>query len=398
MKRLLLFLAVFTGLTSALPAQAQDESKEEKSDSQRRFEGSIGGSLGIVLLLDERPGDEGYPLYDGAYYYRKTGVPIALGQHSEPDEETVVFRENELFDGEGESTFTGQWTVKIEGDSITGTWSSKDGKKKLPIELKESYPQGSVPVVTTAVESVQTFRLDDVENGAETRVRYVQLDADSAPVQEINRVLRQDAWNVQGLTEEDEEEVPENPSEKDILKAVLASTEPLEDEEGEDEMEDPFVHSITDEQKVLMNEGGHFTVEYLTAVYEGGAHGNSSKVFRSFDLNTGKELVLEDLVKPGYEKRWAELGAAELRAKAGLKPDAPLTDAGLFEDKLELNATWYLTPGGIGFSYDPYEISPYALGYVEFVLPWKDIFIDLKPGTGVYRLAEPLVPKDKEKR
>ena len=44
-------------------------------------------------------------------------------------------------------------------------------------------------------------------------------------------------------------------------------------------------------------------------------------------------------------------------------------------------------PGGIGFYYAPYEIGPYAAGSYEFVLPWKDIVDDLKPGTAVHKLA-----------
>lgn len=72
------------------------------------------------------------------------------------------------------------------------------------------------------------------------------------------------------------------------------------------------------------------------------------------ETTTGHALKLEELVKPGFEKKWAALGAAELRKSSGLKPDAPLTDAGLFEGKLELTANWFLVPGGIGFNYSPY--------------------------------------------
>jgi hypothetical protein len=53
-------------------------------------------------------------------------------------------------------------------------------------------------------------------------------------------------------------------------------------------------------------------------------------------------------------------------------------------------------PGGIGFSYAPYEIGPYALGSIEFILPWKDVIDDLKPGTKVHEMAAKLVGKAKE--
>jgi len=53
-------------------------------------------------------------------------------------------------------------------------------------------------------------------------------------------------------------------------------------------------------------------------------------------------------------------------------------------------------PGGIGFNYPPYEIASYARGPVEFILPWKEIISDLKPGTKVHAIASKLVPAAKQ--
>ena len=107
-------------------------------------------------------------------------------------------------------------------------------------------------------------------------------------------------------------------------------------------------------------------------------------------------MKLADLVEPGFEEKWAALGRTEILKSHGQKPYASLKDAGLFEDKLELNENWFLVPGGIGFSYAPYEIGPYALGSIEFILPWKDVIDDLKPGTKVHEMAAKLVGKAKE--
>ena len=40
-------------------------------------------------------------------------------------------------------------------------------------------------------------------------------------------------------------------------------------------------------------------------------------------------------------------------------------------DEIELNGNWYLTVGGIGFSYEPYEVASFAVGFVSYVLPWE---------------------------
>ncbi|TDU70973.1 uncharacterized protein DUF4163 [Prosthecobacter fusiformis] len=384
MKCTALFLAAICSL-GLLHAQ-----EDTSGDAGRRFEGTIGENLKITLLLESTLDEDGETSYDGAYHYHKTGIPISLTQVPDAGE-LIRLRENEGSDAEGRETFTGQWAVKLDGTDITGTWSTPDGKKKLPISLRESYPAGSVRVVTTQLESVQTLRKNGGKRGFEIKVRYLQLASRTAAAAEINRVLRQDALNVPVNEDEDPTHIPENPTEKDILAAMV-----MKEEAGEDEdWEAAFVESVDDSQSVMMNESGFLTVEYVTWTYTGGAHGNYGSSYRSFDLESGQELLLEDLVKTGYEKRWATLGAAELLLQQGLKPDAPLTEVGLFEDTLELNETWFLTPGGIGFSYDPYEIGPYGRGMIQFVLPWKDILPDLKPGSRIYDMASRLGAKTK---
>lgn len=383
--KLATLLLIVLGSFSLLRAQ-----DEERLDSGRRFEGVIGEKLNVTLLLESTLQEDGDVSYSGNYHYHKTGVPIRLGQVPGKDG-LLRFHENETNNIEGHETFTGQWSVKLEKDGITGTWSSPDGKKKLPISLKESYPAGSARTVTTQLESVQTLRKNGQKKGFEIKVRYVQLAAKSVGAKSINRVLRQDAWNVPVNAEDESPKVPENPSEKDILAAMRLVPE----SDADEDWEGAYVESVDDSQRVIMNESGFLTVEYNTWTYTGGAHGNYGSSYRSFDMESGQELLLEDLVKPGYEKRWAELGAAELRAQEGVKAATPLTEVGLFEDELELNETWFLTPGGIGFSYDPYEIASYARGMVQFVLPWKDILQDLKPGTKIYEIASRIGAKDK---
>ena len=386
--KIFLFAALLVGSLGGLRAQESQE-----SDWQRRFEGHIGNGLGITLLLSASVQEDGASTYDGSYYYHKTGVPICLSQVSLDDEGAVRLRENEAFNGS--ETFTGEWKVKLKGQVVSGTWLSPDGKKQLPIELKESYPAGSVKVVTTALKAVNTLRKNARNQGREIEVRYVQLASESKAAEAINRVLRQDAHNVPTGGEGDAqgEKVPENPSENDILKALTQAAQNTAEVSDDDEF--TYVFSAMDEQKVVMNDHGYLTIEYLTWAYEGGAHGNSSKSYRCFDLETGEEVMLLDLIKPGYDKRWAGAAANLFREQRGLKAKDPLTEAGLFEDRLELNETWYLTPGGIGFSYDPYEIGPYAMGYVEFVLPWKDILADVRPDTRVFEFASPIAARAK---
>jgi hypothetical protein len=357
-----------------------------------RYDGTIGKDLGITLILTREQTDDGEGLWSGTYHYHKTGLPIHLSETPGADE-TITFRENESVDAEGNDTYTGLWTVKVQDDEIEGSWASKDGKKKLPIVLKESYPFGSVRTPVTSVAFSHIERRNDSRRGRE--LHYLQVTGDSPALRKVNDILRRYAH--EAFREITDEEVNQGapkkptgpaPTAKQIEEAVLADADLPDDEEGIE-----AVYSQIEKSDVVMNENGFLTIEHHTWSYEGGAHGNYANGYTSFDLETGEELTLTDLVKPGYEQRWAALGAAEIKAAMHVKPDAPLTEAGLFEDKLEITDNWYLTPGGIGFCYNPYEIASYAQGAVSFVLPWNSIAQDLKPGTRVADLANAIIAR-----
>ena len=374
----------FLFLCSVAIAAAQDEAK----DSIRRYEGMIGENLPISLILSAKESDTASDSYTGSYHYRKAGIPISLTPQ-ESKNDTAIFHENEHWDGEKDA-FTGKWRVKIDGDTITGTWSSSDGKKSLPIQLKESYPAGSFRAEVFHFESSWTRKRDREEIGQEKSISFLQFKGDAPGLAAVNSALRQIAWESASISEE--EEKPEAPAEITIAaieKAIIVKPPEKIDWEA------TYRESHESSMDVVMNESGLLCISLLSSSYTGGAHGNYGISHVTFDTETGKQLKIADLVTPGFEKRWADLGAAEIRTNCGQKPDSPLTESGLFEDKLELNENWFLTPGGIGFSYDPYEIASYAQGIVEFTLPWKSIARDLKPGTRIADLAKSLLEKAK---
>ena len=43
------------------------------------------------------------------------------------------------------------------------------------------------------------------------------------------------------------------------------------------------------------------------------------------------------------------------------------------EEEFSVNNDFYLCPMGIGFVFDPYEIGPYVMGFVEVFVPFKEI-------------------------
>lgn len=105
----------------------------------------------------------------------------------------------------------------------------------------------------------------------------------------------------------------------------------------------------------------------------GAAHGMPEEHYSHIDLKTGQLYQLKDLFKPGsaYEKRINELIGKQIKEKGeelGLFPevkekfDGISQEQGFYVDEQSLNIYFY-----------PYDIGPYAAGFIEFKLPFTDL-------------------------
>jgi hypothetical protein len=371
-------------LCTSLVLSAQDEPK----DTIRRFDGIIGENLAVSLHLSACADEAGIESYIGFYYDQKNGIPIKLSQ--QPDSgETLTFREGEHWNGE-KDVFTGLWSIKLNDETLAGTWSSPEGKKSLPIRLEEAYPAGSSRIEVHSFQDGWTRKRDRVTIGKQTSVSFIQLQGDSPGIHAINSELRRLAWIA--ASDRGEDSTPPPPARvtcEEIEKATLTPPPTQLDWDA------AYVETRSTSMEVVMNEHDLLCLSLQSDAYTGGAHGIQGISHITFDTRSGKRIKLSDWVNPGFEKRWADLGAMRIREDAGQKPDTPLTEAGMFEDTLALNENWFITPGGMGFSYEPYEIACYARGIVEFTLPWKAIAQDIKPGTPAAALVEKYTPKAK---
>ena len=112
----------------------------------------------------------------------------------------------------------------------------------------------------------------------------------------------------------------------------------------------------------------------------GGAHGNYNTRFLSFDLIANKEITLQDILNKAGIKKLNPLLEKYFRKKMKLSNTDPLTDAGLFENKISPNENFYATTKGLGFSYSPYEIAAYAMGEISIFIPFHELNNYLQPG------------------
>jgi hypothetical protein len=75
----------------------------------------------------------------------------------------------------------------------------------------------------------------------------------------------------------------------------------------------------------------------------------------------------------GFGQALTEKLNEELRKGRELGRNDSLRQDGFFVDQVEFTENFFLSSKGIGFHWDPYEIGPYAMGFVEVVVPYGKI-------------------------
>ncbi|MBD2844318.1 DUF4163 domain-containing protein [Paenibacillus sp. IB182496] len=190
--------------------------------------------------------------------------------------------------------------------------------------------------------TLATETMNESVNGSEISIRYPQVEGDSMPTQRINETIQAQAEKyLQGVTETAEER-------------------------PDDVRNYEFMHDFI----VTYNQNGVLNVLTQDYNYVGGAHGIQSRTSLVFDLESGKQLSLQDVVGANTDY----LQALEDVARTGLtEMDMYLGEfAGFDEDP-----QFYLKRDGIVMYFAPYEYTAYAAGFPEFYVPFGDLGIQM---------------------
>ncbi len=116
--------------------------------------------------------------------------------------------------------------------------------------------------------------------------------------------------------------------------------------------------------------------------FTGGAHPNHATRYVNYDRATGHRLTLAELFQDDFEKTLTGIAERHFRQQEGLTPAESLAGRYFFAgDKFALNANFTLTPTGLRFLYNPYEIKPYAAGETSLDIPFAELQGILKPGS-----------------
>ena len=113
-----------------------------------------------------------------------------------------------------------------------------------------------------------------------------------------------------------------------------------------------------------------YTLSSRSNGYTGGAHGYDVEHLTNYDIATQKKLTLQDLFLPDTNQTLHTIAQKHYKETRGLKPSDTLLKDDWFDNKFVLAENFALTPRGILFYYNAYEIKPYAAGHTQFMLPY----------------------------
>lgn len=109
--------------------------------------------------------------------------------------------------------------------------------------------------------------------------------------------------------------------------------------------------------------------------FTGGAHGNGLVLYQNLQVLNQKSLQLADIMVSNYQKRLNDLAEIAFRKSRELNLNDDLAAAG-FEfgaQGFEVNQNYGLTPIGIEFVFNAYEVASYAMGTSQFTITWDEL-------------------------
>ena len=349
---------------AATPADAQERQHPESGAATvvetRFFSGAIGNTLDLQMKL-MREGDQ----LNGSYLYQKIGTKIDVRGMIDQNGNVTL---DEL-DTAGKQTgvFKGIWTQDSEGVvEIKGDWTKPNGDKKTAFSLRQEPIEFS-----SGVEVVSKhLREKNKKLKYEVDAAYPQLTGSTDPnYEKFNRATR--ALITRKVSDFKQEMAP---SAEDAETPETANPA-LEEASGSD---------INIRYAVVLAKDDLISTEFTVSSYSAGAaHPNSYTEVVNFDLKIGKQLKLADLFVPG--SKYLQVIATHCIQE--LKKQTKGADATLNDDWIQKGAApeltnydnWTVRKKGLGITFDPYQVGPYAAGPQNVLVPYASLKEFIKP-------------------
>lgn len=178
-----------------------------------------------------------------------------------------------------------------------------------------------------------------------------------------------------------------NPKKQQELRQAFDETADWVYEELQQADVNPNRYQLFYEPHLISHNAQIMQIENEFFEYQGGPHGMPSKTFYVFDLKKKKQLKIDDIIINASKKR--ELEQLVFQAfKANVKNYDEENDLVFSEQEfVDYQQTWpfylednfYFTPKGMTFSYDPYQLGAYAMGFFILNIDKKALQGIIKP-------------------
>lgn len=311
--------------------------------------------------------------YSGFYYYQRIQQPIYVSGDDSSAGPGVI---RLLAFVPGAMDMNERFEVKADTvTGLTGQW--------------KSHPDSAARTVTAAINNDLSPRFDFIYTMGETQLRpqlaespgasyyaaTVWPSGNSAAGQFVRR-------QIAGLFELKTTPVAIGTSLLQLKNTYLADyKKDFREVPDSDIVSFPSGYTMSQDQSVLVmyQQAQILSLASTSYAYTGGAHGFGATQYVVINPAGLKKYKITDVLLPAgrvalrsYLEKW-------FRIQYKLPRNSNLEEAGLFENKIEPNNNFYLTAKGIGFSYAPYEIGPYAMGDINIFIPFSELKTYLQP-------------------
>jgi len=134
--------------------------------------------------------------------------------------------------------------------------------------------------------------------------------------------------------------------------------------------QDYFYWNTTAQTKY--NQNNLLSIVYTDYYFRGGAHGYEEVTTYNYDLTTGKRLFLNQVVQTNIQA----VNLAE-GIELGLKSNEDVFPDSFYNFPLSNTSSFYYQNTGIVLVFNPYEVGPYAAGFIEVKVPFSKIQSEL---------------------
>lgn len=368
-----LYLVLFSCLLASCDNDAPQQKFVNQSDVAvdnntyyKRYSGTIAGQP-VVLHLSSDNG-----ALSASYYYIKQGKPIGIyfSKDTTIADGYLVSEPSTTRADDREAT----WKIQLKDNTITGKWTSPDGTKTYDINLKEEYPAGSYQLSIWEKEDSIRYKADRPEPVA--TIAYKLLRGSTAmkneDIQFLEKLIMHElgADSLNTITIEDCVKKQIDNYGK-WYRGVLAE----EPDSNLGESWNNYYSSVA--MDVIFNDNNWLVMEMSGSEYAGGAHGNYGVSYMNIDMQQKRVWKMEDVMTVDSNKLNLLLDA-EARRYFAIAATESFEDR-LLTDKVLPNGNICITPTGINFVYNPYEIASYADGIITLFLPYSQLKDLLKP-------------------